>query len=100
MLIPASEPTEAVLGRLSPSDRALLELSLRQGVADEDVAALRRAEWGGLGRGRVGLWGGAARQLGLERADEAAAAPREGGGVPVERRRKVGPAAMPAGLTA
>jgi hypothetical protein len=40
MLAPASERIEDALERLSPEDRALLELSLRRGVADDDIAAL------------------------------------------------------------
>jgi hypothetical protein len=40
MLAPTSERIEDALERLSPDDRALLELSLRRGVADDDIAAL------------------------------------------------------------
>src|SRR3954468_21071356 len=40
MLAPTSERIEDALERLSPEDRALLELSLRRGVADDDIAAL------------------------------------------------------------
>src|SRR3954469_16068278 len=40
MLAPTSERIEDALERLSPDDRALLELSLRRGVSDVDIAAL------------------------------------------------------------
>src|SRR4051812_2113255 len=40
MLAPTSERIEDALERLSPEDQALLELSLRRGVADDDIAAL------------------------------------------------------------
>ena len=40
MLAPTSERIEDALGRLSPDDGALLELSLRRGVSDDDIAAL------------------------------------------------------------
>jgi hypothetical protein len=40
MLAPTAERIEDALERLSPDDRALLELSLRRGVSDEDIAAL------------------------------------------------------------
>jgi hypothetical protein len=40
MLAPTSERIEDALERLSPDDRALLELSLRRGVSDHDIAAL------------------------------------------------------------
>jgi hypothetical protein len=40
MLAPASERLEDALERLSPDDRARLELSLRRGVSDVDIAGL------------------------------------------------------------
>jgi hypothetical protein len=40
MLAPTTERIENALARLSPDDRALLELSLHRGVSDEDIAAL------------------------------------------------------------
>src|SRR3954471_7155677 len=40
MLAPASARIDDALARLSPDDRALLELSLRRGVSDDDIAAL------------------------------------------------------------
>src|SRR4051812_36649404 len=40
MLAPTSERIEDALERLSPDDRALLELSLRRGVSDDEIAAL------------------------------------------------------------
>lgn len=42
MLARPAERIEDVLERLSPDDRALLELSLRRGVSDDDIAALLR----------------------------------------------------------
>ena len=40
MLVPTAERIEDALERLSPDDRALLELSLRRGVSDHDIAGL------------------------------------------------------------
>jgi hypothetical protein len=40
MLVPTAERIEDALERLSPDDRALLELSLRRGVSDDDIAGL------------------------------------------------------------
>src|SRR3954452_14979235 len=40
MLAPVAERIEDALECLSPEDRALLELSLRRGVSDDDIAAL------------------------------------------------------------
>src|SRR3954453_15318985 len=40
MLAPTTERIEDALERLSPDDRALLELSLRRGVSDDEIAAL------------------------------------------------------------
>jgi Anti-sigma-K factor rskA len=40
MLVPTAERIEDALERLSPEDRALLELSLRRGVSDDEIAAL------------------------------------------------------------
>jgi hypothetical protein len=40
MLAPTAERIEDALERLSPDDRALLELSLRRGVSDDEIAAL------------------------------------------------------------
>jgi hypothetical protein len=40
MLAPTAERIEDALERLSPEDRALLELSLRRGVSDDEIAAL------------------------------------------------------------
>ncbi len=40
MLVPTAERIEDALERLSPDDRALLELSLRRGVSDDDIAGV------------------------------------------------------------
>lgn len=40
MLAPTAERIDDALERLSPDDRALLELSLRRGVSDDEIAAL------------------------------------------------------------
>src|SRR4051794_15966412 len=40
MLAPTTERIEDALECLSPEDRALLELSLRRGVSDDEIAAL------------------------------------------------------------
>src|SRR4051812_48797506 len=40
MLAPTAERIEDALERLSAEDRALLELSLRRGVSDDEIAAL------------------------------------------------------------
>jgi hypothetical protein len=44
MLIPTSEGLESSLSRLSPDDRALIELSMLRGVPDGELATLLRVE--------------------------------------------------------
>jgi Anti-sigma-K factor rskA len=62
MLTRPSEDLEFALGRLTPSDRALVELSFRRGISDDEIAGLMRVERDEVERRR----GAALDQLGQD----------------------------------
>ena len=54
------------LGRLDPESRALLDLSLRRGMADHDIAGVLRVEPSEVGRRRLQALERLAADLGLD----------------------------------
>ena len=56
----------AALGRLDPESRALLDLSMRRGMTDEEIAAVLRVDPGEVRRRRDELLERLAEDLGLE----------------------------------
>jgi DNA-directed RNA polymerase specialized sigma24 family protein len=56
----------AALARLDPESRALLDLSRRRGMTDEEIAAVLRVESGEVRRRREELLERLAEDLGLE----------------------------------
>jgi hypothetical protein len=60
----------AALARLESRDRALLELSTRRGLADEEVAGSLGLDAGGVTRRRAELLARLDEELGLDRREE------------------------------
>jgi DNA-directed RNA polymerase specialized sigma24 family protein len=61
---------EAALGRLEPPRRALLDLSVRRGLSDADIAELLRVDPGEVGRRRKEIFDRLAGDLGLDGMEE------------------------------
>jgi DNA-directed RNA polymerase specialized sigma24 family protein len=60
------EEMGAALAGLDPESRALLDLSMRRGLYDEDIAAVLRVERDEVERRRQEVLDGLAEQLGIE----------------------------------
>jgi DNA-directed RNA polymerase specialized sigma24 family protein len=60
----------SALARLDPETRALLDLSLRRGLDDEDIASVLRADTDDVTRRRDAAFDQLASQLGLSTREE------------------------------
>jgi DNA-directed RNA polymerase specialized sigma24 family protein len=58
------------LSRLDPESRALLDLSLRRGLDDDDIASVLRVDQDEVKRRRDASFGCLVEELGLETQDE------------------------------
>jgi DNA-directed RNA polymerase specialized sigma24 family protein len=56
----------AALATLDPESRALLDLSMRRGLDDDDIAAVLRVEPKEVARRRDSIFDGLAKELGLD----------------------------------
>jgi hypothetical protein len=72
MLVRASEHIDGALARLSPDDRALLELSLRRHVSDQEIAGLLNVQSDDVKRRRGRALGRLAEHLDLASTDQLA----------------------------
>lgn len=64
------EGARRALAELGPERRALLDLSLRRGLDDEDIAGVLRVEPDEVRRRRAAAFERLAAELGLERREE------------------------------
>jgi hypothetical protein len=83
------------LQRLDQESHALLELSSRRGVADEEIATLIRLDPGEVARRREQVLEGLARELGLEGRDQLAELRATLPDLPAEHWRSAPPGAPP-----
>ena len=60
-----TDPLRAAVDRLDPGSRALLDLSLRRGIADEEIAGLLRSDRGSVARRREDAIERVAAEVGL-----------------------------------